>query len=82
MYLLCVMPVCAFLLRLLMGTNLWYGAAWLCAQTMLAALLALLPAYIGDYREYEVVKVEGGAGGDPNPDRARWYMRAGAFRCA
>lgn len=69
MYLLCVMPVCAFLLRLLMGTNLWYGAAWLCAQTMLAALLALLPAYIGDYREYEVVKVEGGAGGDPNPDR-------------
>ena len=69
MYLLCVMPVCAFLLRLLMGTNLWYGAAWLCAQTALAALLALLPAYIGDYREYEVVKVEGGAGGDPNPDR-------------
>ncbi len=69
MYLLCVMPACAFLFRLLMGAGFWYGPAWLCAQTALAALLALLPAYIGDYREYEVVTVEGGAGGDPNPDR-------------
>ncbi len=69
MYLLCVMPVCAFLFRLLMGEGFWYGPAWLCAQTALAALLALLPAYIGDYREYEVMTVEGGAGSDPNPDR-------------
>ena len=69
MYLLCVMPVCAFLFRLLMDDGFWYGPIWLCAQTVLAALLALLPAYIGNYREYEVLTIEGGAGSDPNPDR-------------
>ena len=33
------------------------------------ALIALLPAYIGNYREYEVVSYEQSRSSDPNPDR-------------
>ena len=65
---LSVMPVAAFLSH----TRLpwfWVGPAWLAAQTVLAALIALLPAFVGNYREYEVVRHEGhGRGDDPGID--------------
>ena len=62
-----IAPASALYLPLL--SNYWIGVIWLCVQTFLAALLTFLPAFIGNYQEYEVIHYEGGNTGDPNPDR-------------
>lgn len=70
MFLLTLMPVYAFFMRYLTNSPL-LGPAWLVAQTLMVSLLALLPAFIGNYTVSDVIYYEGGArmGGDPNPDR-------------
>jgi len=65
---LAFMPVTALIFRAILS-SFWAGPVWLVSQTLVAAVLTLLPAYIGNYREYEVVTYEGGRGSDPNPDR-------------
>ena len=50
-------------------TNLYAGAAILAAEIFLLSLIALLPPYIGNYREYEVVTYEQARNNDPNPDK-------------
>ena len=70
MFALTVMPVYAFFMRYLTKAPL-FGPAWLAAQTFIVSLLALLPAFIGNYTESDVIYYEGGTrmGSDPNPDR-------------
>ena len=69
MFFLALAPVCAFAFRGLLD-SFALGVIWLLAQTVVAALFTLLPAYVGNYREYEVIRREGGSGSaDPNPDR-------------
>ena len=68
MLVLCIMPVFALVARALLGTLL-SGCVLLCGQTLVALLTALLPPYIGSYREYDLITYEGGSGGDPNPDK-------------
>ncbi len=50
-------------------TNLFVGIGIFFIEIMLLALIALLPAYVGNYREYEVVSYESTRNNDPNPDR-------------
>lgn len=68
MLVLAVMPLGSLLFRAL-TSSFWLGPVWLVAQTVIAAMFTLLPAYIGTYREYDLITHEGGAGLDPNPDR-------------
>lgn len=69
MFFLALTPACAFLFRALLS-GFWLGPAWMLLQTAVAAILTLLPAYVGNYKEYEIVRYEGGASSsDPNPDR-------------
>ncbi|MBQ4159203.1 MAG: hypothetical protein IJD86_13840 [Clostridia bacterium] len=49
--------------------NLFIGAGIFALEIVLLSLIALLPAYIGNYREYEVVSYENARNSDPNPDR-------------
>ena len=49
--------------------NLLFGIAVFLIEIVCLALIALLPAYIGSYREYEVVTYEQTRSSDPNPDR-------------
>ena len=68
MLVLALLPLSAMLFRLPLA-SFWVGPVWFFAQTLIASLLTLIPAYIGDYREYEVMTYEGGRTSDPNPDR-------------
>ena len=52
-----------------MMTNLMIGVLIFFGEIICLALIALLPAYIGSYREYEVVSYESTRNNDPNPDR-------------
>ena len=65
---LAVMPLYALITRKLCA-NPWFGVIWLGVQTFVVSLLALLPAFVGSYHEYDVIKQEGRQGNDPNPDR-------------
>ena len=73
LFVLAILPIAAALYGLLLE-DILFGAGWLLAQTALMALLTLLPAFIGNYREYEGVKYEGSRGSDPNPDREAVHM--------
>ena len=59
MFLLTLMPVYAFFMRYLTNSPL-LGPAWLAAQTLMVSLLALLPAFIGNYTVSDVIYYEGG----------------------
>ena len=63
-----IMPIAATVYRFLLD-HVIFGAVWFFFQTALMALLTLFPAFLGNYREYEVVRYEGAKGSDPNPDR-------------
>ena len=49
--------------------NLYVGVGIFLGEILLLALIALLPSYIGNYREYEVVRYENARNNDPNPDK-------------
>ncbi len=49
--------------------SLYLGAFIFAGEIFLMSLIALLPAYIGNYREYEVVRYENARNNDPNPDK-------------
>lgn len=68
LFVLALMPLVTALCRLL-TVSVYTGAIFLSVQTALLAMITLLPAYIGNYREYEVVRYEGSRTSDPNPDR-------------
>ncbi len=70
MFALAFMPLCAVGTRLLTNAE-FFGCVWFSAQTLLIALISLLPLYVGSYLETEQIVLEGGAnrGNDPNPDR-------------
>ena len=70
MYLLELVPAVTLVMRLMtalafLGPAIWAGI------TALICILALLPPFIGNYTETEVIRYEGGLnrGNDPNPDR-------------
>ncbi len=50
-------------------TNLLVGVLIFVCEILCLALIALFPAYIGSYREYEVISYESTRNNDPNPDR-------------
>ncbi|MBQ3168968.1 MAG: hypothetical protein IJB99_04320, partial [Clostridia bacterium] len=68
MLFLALIPVLSAIFPLLLN-SIWTGSAWFFCQTACAALIALIPAYVGSYREYDVITYEGSRTNDPNPDR-------------
>jgi hypothetical protein len=68
MCLLTLAPLCAG-----GGSLLMYGpvraCAWFAVQTLIIALAALLPAYVGSYKVQEVTSYAASRMNDPNPDR-------------
>ncbi len=70
MYLLVLMPAVTLVMRL-MTAQAFLGPAIWAGITALICILALLPPFIGNYTETEVIRYEGGLnrGNDPNPDR-------------
>lgn len=68
LFVLALMPLSQAICRMV-TVSVLPGAVFLIAQTTLLALVTLLPAYVGNYREYEVVQYEGKRTSDPNPDR-------------
>lgn len=70
MYLLVLMPAVALIMRLITA-QAYFGPALWTGLTALICVLALLPPFIGNYTETEVIRYEGGLnrGNDPNPDR-------------
>jgi len=49
--------------------NFFIGVGIFFAEIICLAFIALLPAYVGNYREFEVVSYESSRNSDPNPDR-------------
>lgn len=49
--------------------SLFLGAAIFLSEVLALGLIAIVPAYVGNYREYEVIKYEQTRNNDPNPDR-------------
>lgn len=73
MFALTFMPIVALAGRGMTG-NFAIAPVWLGAQSLLAALLALLPAYVGNYTRTEVLRHEGRGDGDV-PDLNRETRR-------
>lgn len=68
LFVLALYPPVSIVLGWLMQ-NLFVGIGIFFIEIAVLALIALLPAYIGNYREYEVVSYESARNSDPNPDR-------------
>ncbi len=70
MYILIMMPLYALVTRVFTVRSLM-GPLCLCALALVSGFIAMMPRYVGDYNETEVIRYEGGAnkGDDPNPDR-------------
>ena len=68
MCVLTLAPLCAGGGGLFM-TGTVYACAWFAAQTLIIALAALLPAYVGSYKVQEVASYAASRMNDPNPDR-------------
>ena len=74
MFVLCFMPLVSLFARLV-ETDVAFAPVWLAAQSFVAAIIALLPAYVGNYTETEVVRYIGAGshGNDPVPDREAYH---------
>lgn len=65
---LALLPVVSVVMRWL-TVNLFTGVGIWMMEMFLLSMITLLPAYVGSYREYEVVSYENARNNDPNPDR-------------
>jgi hypothetical protein len=68
LYVLALFPLASVVFGWLTA-NFLTGVGIFFAEIICLAVIALLPAYVGNYREYEVVSYESSRNSDPNPDR-------------
>ena len=65
---LALLPIVSVVMRWL-TVSLYTGVGIWAAEIFCLSIITLLPAYVGSYREYEVVSYENSRNNDPNPDR-------------